>query len=633
MPIIGLLLLTLGLAEGQQIFYVSPGGNDANSGTAPTEAWLTLTGATVNLQRMTPNVSSLSSWSLLLARNGTWLNDPLLIDGSMLAPRVLIGAYGNESLPQPLLQHGRGLNDEGDTCLAVSGIGGDSLTVRSLQFSGCAQGITLTSSQQAPARGVIVEHNVFMDLQTPFLRYQPPNPAWAKAVTLQGTFTNFTLRNNIAARLDVFFSSGAVTTGMTVDSNTVFACQGNCVDFGQVFGLVMRNCVFLRDAGTRLFSYGVTDIIVGSVSGENSVVNNSFFHRGEYPTGPDGCAFDFEVSAAGFTVADNDFYQSWGSGLMIFGHSDTSKNITLQGNRFYKCGGTQIRDDRGGIAVMCPNHQIPTGQLIDNVFWTNPGVPAIFEAFPGCSSGLNQSGTIINGPIGMVAVPQLSGSPPDPDCTQTSGFFTYVAQTATPGATIRYTMDGSRPNEESPIFPEREGLLLPWPGPVVAINLRAFKGGMYPSTTNGAVIELNYVLCRNVPGAGDLGPNGGAVGELRGNLDSVSEGPAVNVSGWAVDKLLPRAGWGPVTVIISIDGQPVISVLAMESRPDLVTAGVAPNPEHGFGVTLGHDAAGALLGPGRHCLSVRAVGTPSATAPKLLPNTGTFWMCDGQPCT
>jgi hypothetical protein len=55
----------------------------------------------------------------------------------------------------------------------------------------------------------------------------------------------------------------------------------------------------------------------------------------------------------------------------------------------------------------------------------------------------------------------------------------------------RYTLDGSRPTESSPIMPA-SGVPLPWPGPVLAINFRGFKQGYRPSVTNGVVLELNY---------------------------------------------------------------------------------------------------------------------------------------------
>lgn len=82
--------------------------------------------------------------------------------------------------------------------------------------------------------------------------------------------------------------------------------------------------VFLRDTPEKLFLYGTTDVIIGTVNGNNSIVNTDFNTRGEYPAGPDGCAVDFETSASGFLVKGNTFYRSWGAGIMVFGHGTTS---------------------------------------------------------------------------------------------------------------------------------------------------------------------------------------------------------------------------------------------------------------------------------------------------------------------
>ena len=91
------------------------------------------------------------------------------------------------------------------------------------------------------------------------------------------------------------------------------------------------------------------------------------------------------------------------------------------------------------------------------------------------------------------------------------------------------------------------------------------------------------------------------------------------VRGWAVDSALAGRGIAPVTVVVSVDGVPVASTLANEPRPDLVTAGVAPNAEHGFSATLTEAAAAPLLGAGRHVLKVRVIGSPSTVVPRGLP--------------
>ena len=64
----------------------------------------------------------------------------------------------------------------------------------------------------------------------------------------------------------------------------------------------------------------------------------------------------------------------------------------------------------------------------------------------------------------------------------------------TSGAVVRYTLDGSRPTQDSPVIPAKGIDFMA--RATVQINLRAFKSGMIPSITNGALLELNYVLGR-----------------------------------------------------------------------------------------------------------------------------------------
>merc|ERR1712232_370227 len=98
----------------------------------------------------------------------------------------------------------------------------------------------------------------------------------------------------------------------------------------------------------------------------------------------------------------------------------------------------------------------------------------------------------------VVEMPQVSFNPPPPSCTDVSGTYPVTGVTRTDGATIRYTLDGSRPTESSPEVPVH-GVKLPWPSPAVAINMRAFKPGARPSVTNGAILELDYILGREAP--------------------------------------------------------------------------------------------------------------------------------------
>merc|ERR1719201_2619733 len=434
---------------------------------------------------------------------------------------------------------------------------------------------------------------------------------------------------------------------MDLDSNTVQQCSGNCYNMGVGVGLTLRNSVFLRDMSTRLFSYGTTDVIIGTISGANALINNDFNRRGEYQGGPDGCAFDFETSATGFQVKGNTFSQSWGAGLMIFGHETTSHDIRLDDNVFDRCGCTQNRGDAGAIGVMCPGKHKPSGQLSNNTFYTLPGCPAINPSFPGCDSNLEKVGNKIipydpdphsptNAKGGMVVEPQLSFNPPAPTDKATTGLWHIISVTTTPNATIRYTLDGSRPTEKSPVMEPfshgKGGIQLPWPGPAVNVNIKAFKDGMIPSITNGALVELNYVFGRQAPNSSVLGPGGHPVGALVGRIDPDGwTADTSTVTGWVVDTALPRGGWGPVAVVIFLDGEPVGSTLASNPRPDLVKAGLAPNPNHGFDFELDKEHARRLMGSGRHVLTAKAVGSPGSVLPRPLNQKGTI-VCVGGNC-
>jgi hypothetical protein len=87
----------------------------------------------------------------------------------------------------------------------------------------------------------------------------------------------------------------------------------------------------------------------------------------------------------------------------------------------------------------------------------------------------------------VVDEPRLNVAPSE----ASSAVLPVTAQSTTPGVTFRFTLDGSRPTLRSPVMPAG-GVRLPWPGPVLAINVRGFKDGWRPSITNGVVLELNY---------------------------------------------------------------------------------------------------------------------------------------------
>lgn len=94
---------------------------------------------------------------------------------------------------------------------------------------------------------------------------------------------------------------------------------------------------------------------------------------------------------------------------------------------------------------------------------------------------------------------------------------------------------------------------------------------------------------------------------LRGAVDIATR---EQVAGWAYD---PGSPGESIEVQVFIDGRFVASGLADRPRPDLVAAGAAADPNHGYSVTI----AGIPIPSGRHTVQVYAV-RPSAGEARLL---------------
>merc|ERR1712070_1190488 len=119
---------------------------------------------------------------------------------------------------------------------------------------------------------------------------------------------------------------------------------------------------------------------------------------------------------------------------------------------------------------------------------------------------------------------------------------------------------------------------------------------------------------------------GAKVGFVDGVLDHLVLTDTPHVSGWVVDTALAGEGVAPVVVTVRVDSEPVSACLANEARPNLVTDGVAPNPEHGFHCTLPSSVAS-----GTHVIDVVAVGSPSTQQPHQLRGAPKC-ICDGAEC-
>lgn len=194
---------------------------------------------------------------------------------------------------------------------------------------------------------------------------------WTKAVSL-GSFASAVVVGNLFDDVDQAFAPGA--GGLTLVwflRNTVTRANGNTVMMvGQSTWLIDGN-VFSRNTATRFFMCGTTDIMIGGLGTYGTISNNEIGWRGEHPAAPDGCGIDFEGGSESVAVVDNVIHDSFGAGVMVFGLSDPSRNIsnaTLRRNVFVRNGAEQTSDDHGEVSFM---EHGSTGTCSDNVFFAS----------------------------------------------------------------------------------------------------------------------------------------------------------------------------------------------------------------------------------------------------------------------
>lgn len=186
-----------------------------------------------------------------------------------------------------------------------------------------------------------------------------------------GGFDAVTVSHCLFDNIDVAMQPGGSLESVQFVNNTVTRANGNTILMTGTTNWQIRGCVFSRDDAPRFFQCGTTDIMVGGLGTTGSISNNEIGWRGEHPAAPDGCGIDYEGGSDGVSVINNLIHDSYGAGVMVFGLSDRSRNIsnaTLTNNIFVRNGARQMSDDRGEIAFM---EFGSTGKCANNIFFSN----------------------------------------------------------------------------------------------------------------------------------------------------------------------------------------------------------------------------------------------------------------------
>jgi hypothetical protein len=484
-------------APATTFFVSSSKGDDAGSGTSPSAPWRTLPRAALGASRPGDSI-------LLRAGDEFDLDATLVLqsfgsgaaDGSL--PAAMLSSYDDgqgAGTPRPLLRRGVGTAAGAVVqCVECSGV-----AVAGLEVSGGEQGLLFTYMAPAVQGGVSVTDCFVHDVRGTRTGANPLN--WASCIGFNASArtdvaaVNINITGNLFNSSDVIYQNcvTAQTHGgcvwpdggsggyVTIDGLRFAGNVANRISYNSAFFAFTRHSsidsnTFIDDIPDVLFPLGTTDIIVGAVDGTLSITNNEIRNRGEVKGGPDGCGIDLEDSSSGIVLANNYISNTVGAGIMLFaGTGSGSKNITLFNNTLLLDGCEQPSGDHGVIAFL---HAGQTGLVSNNTLAACPGK----EVYNGDTSGFSFSGNkILNGSVIaslVVAAPIVTAAPAG------AGAVHLDAACATPGAVLRYTLDGSRVTTGSPA----------WPAGGVDVGLRAtavlvkgFAAGMVESAVAGGV--------------------------------------------------------------------------------------------------------------------------------------------------
>ncbi|MCL5269859.1 MAG: chitobiase/beta-hexosaminidase C-terminal domain-containing protein, partial [bacterium] len=483
LPVCMMLTPRAALAAGAKYYVSQSSGRDDSDGLAP--EWDGTHGPWKTLARASA-VRYQAGDQLLLKCGDVW--DEILTvagDGTAANP-VTVASYGEGE--RPFIRRSVG---GGNVCLIIDKSSGVCIRDLELGYAQNAIRFVVDSRAKVACENNRIENCFLHDITNP--TYPDPakregyrhndlrNMGWAifiDALDSPGEvlLRNLTVRNCLGLRAQGFYlSMGPVRQkDFVFDGNSLVHNSYNSIyQTGTRFDIT--NSVFVYAYPWKFNPMGATQVLAGGLKGDATVRNivrgNEFGWAGDYPNCPDGCGYDFEGATDGVTFQNNYVHDSYGEAVLfmgkfthrwlIFDHNVLRHNVAFSPRWEYEV--TLNTSNQGD------------GVFSNNVFFTRPGIRA-FNSKPSCFTFSNNDENARGVFAPMPLVTRIE---------RRRGARLYTLACMPPGATIRYTLDGSLPTTASavcdgPIAMRRSGV----------INAKAFLKGAYPSCVNSIAVEL-----------------------------------------------------------------------------------------------------------------------------------------------
>eukprot|EP00039_Didymoeca_costata_P024795 m.11506 g.11506 ORF g.11506 m.11506 type:complete len:651 (-) comp4461_c0_seq1:29-1981(-) len=487
-------------------YYFSIRGSDTNSGNK-THPWRYLRKATLL-------GGKLDNITLFLERGSTWIDESLNVD---FLKNSKILAYGNASMPRPGILVSRrvygNLLDHGASCVQL--LDPYNVLIQNVHMEGCFYGVSVRYRFKQKKNNLSIERCSFRDIRSR-LGQSALSSSVARAINIQSpsNLESLNVVNNIATELDSFMEVSDKVSKVSFRGNTLMHCSRNCIEL-QGYDVKVQQNVFLSGSPNIQISQS-SDVIISASNGE--IVDTDFRND-------QGSGASLVLHGGNTRIERNTFYRRHGSAVLLE-DSFASERSTIQDNDFIYINCLDSQKDYT-MTLLCTQ---TNSKLIFNAS-NRYSLCSKVEKLTASGCGISDVPSNTVEETVALAPPDLLVIPPEnfPDTLPSE--ITIQAQCAQTdsGCTLRYTLDGSRPQWDSAEIPSG-GIKISVPSENKAINVRAFSAipSKSDSVSTGIIPDLRSYATppqRN---------------SILGSFSTVLRDENINIVGWVRDSAKPN---------------------------------------------------------------------------------------------